>query len=265
MENIEIGNLERVRDTIHRFMLLKVREARADGVVVGLSGGIDSSLVAALCAQALGPDRVLGLLMPHSARSAADMKDAAGLAKKLGIRHEKIGVAKIVSSLERACSHEPRDRLPKGNLRARCRMLLLYWHANQLNCLVAGTGNRSELLTGYFTKYGDGGCDLLPIGGLYKTQVRALASFIGLPKKLVYKVPTAGLWPGQTDEGELGITYAKLDLILHYSFDMKLDPFRTAKLAGVSLNKVESILERCRKSRHKLEMPQICGPLYEKN
>lgn len=257
MANLELGNLERVRDAIHRFILLKVREARADGIVVGLSGGIDSSLVAALCAQALGPDRVLGLLMPHSANSAADMKDAALLAKRLGISHEKIGIVKMVSSIETACPHKSVDRLLKGNLRARCRMLLLYWHANQLNYLVAGTGNRSELLTGYFTKYGDGGCDILPIGGLYKTQVRALASFIGLPKHLVHKVPTAGLWPGQTDEGELGITYGKLDLVLHYAFDMKLDQFKCAKLAGVSAKKVEAILGRCRKSRHKLEMPQI--------
>lgn len=259
MANLELENPERVRDAIHRFVLLKVREARADGIVVGLSGGIDSSLVAALCAQALGPKRVLGLLMPHSANSAGDMKDAALLAKKLGIRHEKIGIAKSVSSIETACPHNSVDRLPTGNLRARCRMLLLYWHANQLNYLVAGTGNRSELLTGYFTKYGDGACDLLPIGGLYKTQVRALASFIGLQKKLVYKVPTAGLWPGQTDEGELGITYAKLDLILRYSFDKKLNPFRCAKLAGVSARKVEKVLARCRKNRHKLEMPPICN------
>lgn len=249
-----------MRDTIHRFIILKVREARADGVVLGLSGGIDSSLVAALSAQALGQNRVLGLLMPHSANSAGDMKEAASFASSLGIKHEKIGIAKIVSSLERACcSHESRNRLPRGNLRSRCRMLLSYWHANQLNYLVAGTGNRSELLTGYFTKYGDGACDLLPIGGLYKTQVRALASFIGLPKELVHKVPTAGLWPGQTDEGELGITYAKLDLVLHYSFDRKLNPFKCAKLAGVSAEKVEEILERCRKSRHKLEMPPFAG------
>ncbi len=261
MANLELGNMERVRDTIHRFILLEVREARADGIVVGISGGIDSSLVAALCAQALGPKRVFGLLMPHSANSAVgDMKDAALLAKRLGIRHEKIGIAKIVSSVERACSHKSVDRLPKGNLRARCRMLLLYWHANQLNYLVAGTGNRSELLTGYFTKYGDGGCDFLPIGGLYKTQVRALASFIGLPKNLVHKVPTAGLWPGQTDEGELGITYDKLDMVLHYSFDRKFNQFKTAKLAGVSANKVKEVLARCRKSRHKLEMPQVCLP-----
>lgn len=257
---LEIKNLERVRDTIHRFIILKVRKARADGVVLGLSGGIDSSLVAALCAQALGQKRVLGLLMPHSANSAGDMKEAANFANRLGMRHEKISIAKIVSSLEGACcSHESKNKLPRGNLRSRCRMLLSYWHANQLNYLVAGTGNRSELLTGYFTKYGDGGCDLLPIGGLYKTQVRALASFIGLPQELVHKVPTAGLWPGQTDEGELGITYDKLDLVLHYSFDRKLNPFKTAKLAGVSAKKVEEILERCKKSRHKLEMPPICS------
>ncbi len=260
MGSLELGNPERVRDAIHRFIILKVREARADGVVLGLSGGIDSSLVAALCAQALGQNRVLGLLMPHSANSAGDMKEAANFANSLGIRHETVGVAKLVSSMETSCSnHRSKERLPRGNLRSRCRMLLSYWHANQLNYLVAGTGNRSELLTGYFTKYGDGGCDFLPIGDLYKTQVLALASFIGLPKKLVHKVPTAGLWPGQTDEGELGITYAKLDLVLHYSFDKNLNPFKTAKLAGVSLKKVESILERCRKSRHKLEMPPICS------
>lgn len=253
---LKLQDPERTRDGIRRFILKNVRKAQADGIVLGLSGGIDSSLVAALCAQALGPESVLGLLMPHS---AGDMRDAALLAGKLGIRHEKIGIARLVSSLEGLCAHDSKERLPRGNLRSRCRMLLLYWHANQMNRLVAGTGNRSELLTGYFTKYGDGACDMLPIGGLYKTQVRALASFIGLPGQLVRKVPTAGLWPGQTDEGELGITYAKLDLILHYGFDRRLGPHRTAKLAGVSAKKVESILERCRKSRHKLEMPPVCS------
>lgn len=256
---LELENPERVRDKIHRFVLLKVKEAKADGVVVGLSGGIDSSLVAALSAQALGPDRVFGLLMPHSASAKPDMEDAARLAKGLGIRHEKIGIAKFVSGFEGSCRHKTEDELTSGNLKARCRMLLLYRHANLLNYLVAGTGNRSELLTGYFTKYGDGACDLLPIGGLYKSQVRRLASFVGLPKKLIHKVPTAGLWRGQTDEGELGITYAKLDLILHYGFDMKLNPFRCAKLAGVSARKAEEVLARCRKNRHKLEMPEVCS------
>lgn len=258
MRALNLETPERVRDKIHRFILLKVREAKAEGVVVGLSGGVDSSLVAALSAQALGPDRVFGLLMPHSASLASDTRDAARLAKSLGIGHEKIGIAHLVSAFGGSCRHKTEDKLASGNLKARCRMLLLYRHANLLNYLVAGTGNRSELLTGYFTKYGDGACDFLPIGGLYKSQVRQLASFVGLPKKLVRKVPTAGLWPGQTDEGELGIKYEKLDLVLHYIFDRKLNPFRCAKLAGVSPKKVESILERCRKNGHKLEMPEVC-------
>ncbi len=242
---------------IESFIKARVKAAGADGVVVGLSGGVDSALVATLCVRALGPKKVLGLAMPEEGQ---DAKAAQGLAKKLGIACEVISITPIVKALETACaSHGTKNHLPAANLRARARMTLLYFHSNSLNRLVAGTGNKSEALQGYFTKYGDGGVDFLPIGGLYKTQVRALARELGVPKAIVEAVPSAGLWKGQTDEEELGVKYAVLDKVLHAVRDLKQSPKEAAKATGVSLAVVNKILSRVKAARHKLEMPPVCN------
>lgn len=185
----------------------RVREAGRSGAVVGLSGGIDSAVVGALLKRALGAP-VLGLIMPcHSL--PIDEQYARLAAATLGIDVERLDLGPAYDAL--------RQTLPAGNnlalanLKPRLRMLTLYYHANNLGYVVVGTGNKSELTAGYFTKYGDGGVDILPIGGLLKTQVRELARALGVPEEIIVRPPTAGLWEGQTDEGEMGITYADLD------------------------------------------------------
>jgi len=192
---------------ISKWIKEKVKEAGAEGVVFGLSGGVDSSLTAALAKKALG-DKVLGLLMPcHS--DPTDLEHARLLATKFDIETEYVDLGPV---FDRLMASLPRGSdMAVANLKPRLRMATLYYFANTLNYLVAGTGNKSELTVGYFTKYGDGGADLLPLGDLLKYQVRELARELGVPEEIIAKPPSAGLWAGQTDEGEMGITYDELD------------------------------------------------------
>jgi NAD+ synthase len=197
----------------------------AHGFVVGLSGGIDSAVVARLC-QMAAPANVVGVIMPcHSvesdeadARVVAAHFDIPTMQVDLGAAYDRL-VEDVRASLSQAAgriasagaSDEAEPLQPLGNLKARLRMSTLYFIANTLGYLVAGTGNRSELMIGYFTKYGDGGVDLLPLGNLLKGQVRTLARELEVPEAIIDKVPTAGLRPGQTDEQEMGFTYADLE------------------------------------------------------
>lgn len=201
---------------VESFIRNKVREAKAKGVVVGLSGGVDSAVVATLCARALGKGRVTALIMPESeTMSRKSMEDAKKVAKLLGVKYHLIDFSLVYKGFKGVIPVFRNEALvPNGNLRARIRMCILYYFANSRNLLVAGTGNRSELMLGYFTRYGDGGVDFLPIGGLYKTEVRKLAEELGIPKEIIKKKSSPGLWKGQTAEGELGIRYEKIDKIL---------------------------------------------------
>ena len=185
----------------------RVEEAGAEGIVLGLSGGVDSALTAALAKKALG-DRVLGLLMPcHS--DPTDLEHARLVADRFDIETEYVDLGPAFDSLMASL---PRGSdLAVANLKPRLRMATLYYFANSRNYLVAGTGNKSEITVGYFTKYGDGGADILPLGDLLKSQVRELARELGVPEEIIAEPPSAGLWPGQTDEGEMGITYDELD------------------------------------------------------
>jgi NAD+ synthase len=188
----------------------RVEEARARGVVLGMSGGIDSSVAAVLAKKALG-DGVLGLIMPcHSDPTGEE--HARLVAAEFGIETEYVDLTPVFNCLLETLP--PRDRVAVGNLKPRLRMAVLYYFANSRNYLVAGTGNKSELACGYFTKYGDGGVDILPLGDLLKTQVRELARELGIPEEIIVKPPSAGLWEGQTDEGEMGISYEELDKVL---------------------------------------------------
>ena len=208
----------------------QVRAAGLRGIVVGLSGGIDSAVVAGLAARAM-TGQVVGVLLPcHS--DPRDEADARLAAEHFSIPVIRIDLApaydRLVLDLRTAIAHlpegqrpvlvhdeiDPRARVPVANIKPRLRMTSLYFVANSMNYLVAGTGNRSELAIGYFTKYGDGGVDLLPIGGLVKSEVRAMARELGVPDAIIEKPPSAGLWQGQTDEAEMGFTYFELERYL---------------------------------------------------
>jgi len=188
----------------------QVKMAGAQGVVLGLSGGLDSSVAAALCKKALG-DAVCGLILPcHS--DPLDESHALLLAQTIDISTETIDLTPVFDVLVSLLPDA--RRLSVANLKPRLRMTTLYYFANERGRLVVGSGNKSELQTGYFTKYGDGGADLLPLGGLLKTEVRRLAGGLDIPPEIIDKPPSAGLWEGQTDEGELGISYEELDKAL---------------------------------------------------
>ncbi|MFH1288512.1 MAG: NAD+ synthase [bacterium] len=218
----------------------QVIAANTGGIVIGLSGGIDSSVVAGLCKEAVGKDNLLALIMPSHSQKG-DMADALFVAQSLDINTKAIDLSDTYDKLKNILPEA--NNLANANLKPRLRMLVLYYFANKLNYLVCGTGNKSELMVGYFTKYGDGGVDILPIGNLLKRDVLALAKELGIPEKIVTKPPTAGLWPGQTDEGEMGITYGELDDILERIENKR--PQIAAK------DKVEKVKEMIEKSGHK--------------
>jgi NAD+ synthase len=251
-------NPQVVKKKLSAFIKQKARDAGADGVVIGLSSGIDSSTNAFLCAEALGAANVLGVSMPEGGvTNAADICDAKEVAVKLGIGYRAVDIASTIDVLRRSIIDFKFDeRLPAANLKPRVRMAILYYYANSMNRLVAGSGNRSEFRAGYFTKYGDGAADIAPIGCLYKTQVKQLAAHLGVQQKIIDKIPTAGLWRGQTDESELGLPYEKLDMI-YAGLDLKLSHGAIAKAAGVKLKDVERFIERERKTAHKLKVPEI--------
>ncbi len=224
----------------------KIRNAKAKGVVIGLSGGLDSCVTSALAKEALGKNKVLGLLLPcHSQKQ--DLADAKLFARKFGIKTKIIDLSDVYDILVKVLPSA--DRMTKANLRPRLRMLVLYYFARKLNYLVCGTSNKSELMAGYFTKFGDGASDVLPIGELLKTQVRKLAEELKIPQEIIAKPPTAGLWPGQTDESEMGITYDELDNILERR--------QSRQKQILSLSKVKLVENLIRLSEHKRQKPTV--------
>lgn len=246
---------ELTEEAILEFITEKVRESKAKGVVIGLSGGIDSAVTAVLCAKAIGPDKVLNLFMPSPTTPAGDKKDVEGLCKQFSLELRVVDISAMVEAARKALPGS-KDSKVMGNATARLRMIVLFHHAKILDRVVMGTSNKSELLTGYFTKFGDGGADFCPLGDLYKTEVRELARKLGVPQQILEKVPTAGLWEGQTDEGELGLTYEELDQIL-VGMELNLSNEDIASRTNIDLGKVERVWEMHRASVHKRKTPLI--------
>jgi len=234
--------MEIVRE-ISNWIKQKVKEAEAEGVVVGLSGGLDSSVVACLAEKSLGNSKVLGLIMPCYTTSL-DEEHAYLVARKINIRVERVVLDNIYDKFL--------EVLPSGkdmalaNIKPRLRMLTLYYFANNLNYLVLGTGNKSEILIGYFTKYGDGGCDILPLGGLLKSEVRELAKKLKIPEEIIKKPPGAGLWKGQTDEGEIGLSYEDLDRVL-----LAIESGESGKVDFLPKEMVDKVKRLVESSKHK--------------
>jgi NAD+ synthase len=241
--------------TIHQFLRSHALSGGARGVAVGLSGGIDSALVVRLARDALGADHVLGILLPD-ARFPSELRlETEEYARSLGVATRTVEIEPLLAPF-RAVLPEVADRVALGNVIARVRMIVDYAVARERQLLVAGTGNKSELLLGYFTKYGDGGVDLVPIGDLYKTEVRALAAELDLPAAIRERAPTAGLWEGQTDEEELGISYADVDQIL-YGLEQVRTPEEISAMAGFPLARVLEVISRVDRNRHKRRLPPI--------
>lgn len=241
--------------TLQRFLRAHVADSGAKGAVVGLSGGIDSALVLRLAADALGASRVRALSLPDDRTPAALREEVRAYARDLGAAFEEVPIAPLEEAFARTLPGLE-DRVARGNLKARLRMIVLYHAARRESALVLGTGNKSELLLGYFTKYGDGGVDLLPIGDLYKTGVRELAAALELPAPVRERAPTAGLWEGQTDEGELGLPYERIDRIL-YAAERLIPEAEIPGATGEPRAAVASVLGRLRASRHKRRTPPI--------
>jgi NAD+ synthase len=233
---------------ITEWIKLQVERAGTTGAVLGLSGGLDSAVVGALCARALG-DSALGIILPCES-SAQDVEHAELVGKAVGLKTELVSLDGALVALEEALGESARN--VRANLKPRLRMIALYHYANRLSYLVAGTGNRSEIMLGYSTKHGDGAADILPIGGLYKTQVRDLARELGIPAEIVDKPPSAGLWEGQTDEAELGMSYADIDRALG-AIDSGRDEGVDPKLVA----RVRSLINR---SAHKRALPPVFRP-----
>ncbi len=239
---------------IESFVRKVVKDASAKGVVVGLSGGIDSAVVGAACVRALGKERVLVLLMPSDHTPEVDMEDAQKLAAAWGVKAVKIPISRI-AELITTSAYVNGTKIARANVEARLRMILLYYYANSLGYLVAGTGDRSEETIGFFTKFGDGGVDFLPIAHLFKTQVRQLGAYLGVPKSVVEKPASPQLWQGHRASDEIPADYDKLDIVLHEIFDLKAKGPAAAKLAGVQASVSERVLQMHRKSSHKRALP----------
>jgi NAD+ synthase len=253
--NIDISiNTDLARKILTGFIKSEVTRVGFTHAVIGLSGGIDSALSCALAAQALGPENVLAVRMPYKTSSPDSLEDAEKTAIRYGVRTETVEITPMV---EPVIQLDPQiSNARKGNLMARARMILLYDQSEAFKGLVIGTSNKTELLLGYTTLWGDMASAINPIGDLYKTQVRQLARAMDVPQSVMDKAPSADLWKGQTDEGELGFTYEEVDKLLYLLVDRRYS-IEDCIDAGFGKEFVDQVVERIRRSQFKRMMPPI--------
>jgi NAD+ synthase len=246
--------MEPVADLLVRFIKDGVVRSGFERAVLGVSGGVDSAVVAALAAKALGPSNVLGILMPHRQSSSASTDDAQAVVAATGIRQEEVDITPIVDGFVAAAGETERVRL--GNVMARARMIMLYDRSAREKALVLGTSNKTELMLGYGTLHGDLASALNPIGDLYKTHLWELAEFLGVPERIVKKAPTADLWEGQTDEAELGFSYREADRLLYLMVDERRTDDELVA-AGFAPDFVAKVRDRVRRFQFKRRPPVI--------
>ena len=247
------------RRVIREFIRGQLRQAGFERTVVGLSGGIDSAVVAFLVAEAIGPDRLLSVLMPYRTSSPASRSDAETVVAQLGCKSELVDISPMVDAF---FANDPEaSSLRRGNFMARQRMAVLYDRSVTFSGLVVGTGNKTESLIGYTTLFGDSACAFNPIGDLYKSQVRQLAESLGVPEAIIRKAPSADLWPGQTDEAEADISYPVLDRLLFWRVDKRRSVEEVVAL-GFDRALVERVDRMIASSEFKRQVPPIAklGP-----
>jgi NAD+ synthase len=247
-------NVELEREILTGFIRSEIGRAGFSRALVGLSGGVDSALSCVLTAQALGPQNVLALRMPYRTSSQESLDHAQTLIDALGVQSATIPITEMVEPL--FVRTPEMSNVRRGNIMARARMIILYDQSEAFGGLVVGTGNKTEILLGYTTLYGDSACALNPLGDLYKTQVRQLARALGVPAAIIEKPPTADLWKGQTDEGELGFTYAEVDQLLYLLVDQRYSPEECVR-AGFAEDFVRAVIEKVRRSHFKRLLPPI--------
>jgi NAD+ synthase len=239
--------------SLETFVREQVHGQGFERVVLGLSGGVDSAVVAAICTRALGPEKVTALLLPYKASADASRQDALAVADRLDLKTEEVVITPLADAY---FAGRELDAIRKGNVLARLRMIVLFDTAKKLCALVAGTGNKTETWLGYSTWYGDSACSFLAIGDLYKSQVWQLAEWLKLPDAVIAKDPSADLWPGQTDEGELGIRYVEADRILHALLDRGLRPAELVS-EGFPRERVGFVVEKIKATQFKRELPPV--------
>lgn len=256
---LNLKQLEYCSETISSAIGSFIKASGAKGAVVAVSGGIDSAVVLKLASSVVD---VYTLIMPEDGVSnPVDVMDAVDLVNSLNVSYSVIDIKDVVDSFVELFPwirfSEEKKRMAYANIKPRVRMVFNYILANIDERVVLGTSNRTELLLGYFTKFGDGGCDFEPIGGLYKTQVRQLAEYLGLPESIIKKTPSAGLWVGQTDEEEIGAPYNVIDDVLHLLVDLGYSIEAAAKELNISVDVVSRLNSMLLRSVHKRRMPEV--------
>jgi NAD+ synthase len=248
IDEIKNQDYEKITNLIEKFLQEQIEKNKSEGLILGLSGGIDSAVLAYLCKRSL-KDKTLALIMPDTEITPNhETEDALKMISLTGIPYKLIDINPIVK--EYAMYLEPND-WAKGNLRARVRTNILYYYANAKNYLVLGSSDKSEHLIGYFTKFGDGAADLVPIISLYKLQVRKIAEYLGVPKNVIEKKSSAHLWKNHEAEKEIGVSYEEIDSILYCLFDKKLSIENTAEKTCVEKAIVDKVYNLHLNSQHK--------------
>jgi NAD+ synthase len=248
LDEIENQNYKEITETIERFLSEQIEKNKAKGLILGLSGGIDSAVLAYLCKRQL-KEKTLAIIMPDTEITPNyETEDALKIIALTGIEYKLLDIKPIVK--EYSMYLEPND-WAKGNLRARIRTNILYYYANAKNYLVLGSSDKSEHLIGYFTKFGDGAADIVPIISLYKLQVRKIAEFLGVPKNVIEKKSSAHLWKAHEAEKEIGISYEEIDSILYCLFDKKLSLDDTVNKTQIEKSTIEKIYNLYLKTEHK--------------
>jgi len=252
LDEIVNQDYTKIQNSIESFLKESVSKAGASGLVFGLSGGIDSAVIAHICAKSF-KEKSLALMMPDSRISPKEeTEDALHIVDKLGLHYKLIDISLIHSQFANIVEPEEKSL---GNLRARIRATLLYYHANLKNYLVIGSSDKSEQLIGYFTKFGDGSADVLPIVSLYKTQIRGLAKSLGVKESIIGKKSSPHLWKGHIAEDEIGASYEEIDSILYCMADKNMSLDDIQKTTQISKDKIEKIHQLYKKSEHKRIMP----------